>query len=64
MNQNTTQKTARKLQLSRETLRELDSVEARNVVGGLLRTGTSSTCLSNQTCLGGNYYSSNCYTTK
>lgn len=35
MNQVTTQKTTRKLQLSRETLRELDPVEARSVVGGV-----------------------------
>lgn len=62
MNQIATQKTARKLQLSRETLRELDSVEARNVVGGILRTGTITCACYTQTCLA--YYSANCLTTR
>ncbi len=52
MNQNTTQKTSRKLQLSRETLRELDATEAKQVVGGvryLSALCTSMTCNGSRT---------------
>lgn len=52
MNQNTTQKTTRKLQLSRETLRELDATEAKQVVGGaraLSALCTSMTCYGSRT---------------
>lgn len=44
MNQNTTQKTTRKLQLNRETVRELDTNEARKVVGGAIGYTNSYRC--------------------